>query len=81
MSEPDPSSNTPPSHTEQAASATTVHLHDFYADSPQAGFYCIDAMFATTKITAPLTKFNWGLSQLPFSLIDTIGPLCKHPSS
>ncbi len=28
-----------------------------------------------------LTKFNFALSKLPFLLIDTIGPLCKHPSS
>jgi hypothetical protein len=38
-------------------------------------------MFAAAKITSSLTKFNWALSKLPFSLIDTIGPLCKHPSS
>jgi hypothetical protein len=38
-------------------------------------------MFATSKITASLTKFNWALSKLPFALIDSIGPLCKRPSS
>jgi hypothetical protein len=81
MSEPDPSSNTPPPHTEHAATATTVRLPDFHSDSPQAWFYCIDAMFAAAKITSSLTKFNWGLSKLQFSLIDTIGLLCKHPSS
>jgi hypothetical protein len=71
----------PPPHTEQAAAATTVRLPDFYSDSPQAWFYCIDAMFVAAKITTSLTKFNWALSKLPFSLIDTISPLGKHPSS
>jgi hypothetical protein len=28
-----------------------------------------------------LTKFNWALSKLPFSLIDSIGSLCKRPAS
>jgi hypothetical protein len=81
MSEPDPTSNTPPPQTEHAAAATSVRLPDFYADSPQAWFFCIDAMFATSMITASLTKFNWAVSKLPFLLIDSIGPLCKHPSS
>ncbi len=26
-------------------------------------------------------KFNWALSKLPFSLMDSIVPLCKRPSS
>jgi hypothetical protein len=81
MSEPDPSSNMRPPHTEQAGAATTICLPNFYSDSPQAWFYCIDVMFAAAKITSSLAKFNWALSKLPFSLIDTIGPLCKHPSS
>jgi|LakMenEpi03Aug12_release.lakeMendotaPanAssembly.Ray.scaffolds.fasta_scaffold5401065_1 hypothetical protein len=81
MSEPDPTSNTPPPQTEHAAAATSVCLPDFYADSPQAWFFCIDAMFAASKITASLTKFNWAVSKLPFLLMDSIGPLCKHPSS
>jgi hypothetical protein len=38
-------------------------------------------MFVAAKITTSLTKFNWALSKLPFSLIDTISPLGKHPSS
>ncbi len=80
MSEPDPSSNTPPPHPEQAAATTTVRLPDFYFDLPQAWFYCIDAMFTAAKITSSLTKFHWVLSKLPFSLIDTIRPLAKHPS-
>jgi hypothetical protein len=81
MYEPDPMSNRPPPQTEHAAAATFVCLPDFYADYPPACFFCIEALFAASKITASLTKFNWALSQLPFSLIDSIGPLCKHPSS
>ncbi len=41
--------------------------------------YSIDAAFAASKVTSSFTKFNWALSKLPFSLIDSIGPLC--PSS
>jgi hypothetical protein len=58
-----------------------VCLPDYYADSPQAWFCCIDAMFAASRITVSLTEFNWALSKLLFSLIDSIGPLCKHLSS
>ncbi len=82
MSGPEPPPNTlppPPPQTEHAAAA--VRLPDYYADSPQAWFCCIDAMFAASKITASLTKFNWALSKHPFSLIDSIGPLCKRPST
>jgi hypothetical protein len=28
-----------------------------------------------------LTKFNWALSKLPFSLIDSLGLLCKRPAT
>jgi hypothetical protein len=80
MSEPDPSPNSPPPR-DHAAAATHVRLPEFYADSPQACFFCINAMFAASRITASLTKFNYALSILPFSLIDTIGPLCRDPSS
>jgi hypothetical protein len=38
-------------------------------------------MFATAKISQPLTKFKWTLAKLPFSLIATIRPLSKDPSS
>jgi hypothetical protein len=27
------------------------------------------------------SKFNWALSKLPFSLIDSINPLCKRPAT
>jgi hypothetical protein len=48
------------------------------------------SVYPTTTPTCPrhgsaavmksLTKFNWALSKLPFSLIDSIGPLCKNPA-
>ncbi len=38
-------------------------------------------MFAATKITSSLTKFHWALAKLPFSLIATVCPLAKDPSS
>jgi hypothetical protein len=41
----------------------------------------MDAMFAASRITVLLTKFNYALSKLPFLLIDTIDPLCREPSS
>ncbi len=44
-------------------------------------FCSIDATFATSRVTSSLTKFNWVLSKLPFTLIDNIGPLCKNPSA
>ncbi len=52
-----------------------------FADSPQAWFCSIDATFAASRITKSQTKFNCALSKLPFSLIDSIGPLCKHPAT
>jgi hypothetical protein len=58
-----------------------VSLPDYYADSPQAWFCCIDATFATSMVKRSLTKFNWVLSKLPFALIDSIGPLYKNPSA
>ena len=51
---------------QQEPATTTVRLPDFYADSPQSWFDCIDAMFAAAKITQPLTKFHWALAKLPF---------------
>jgi hypothetical protein len=79
MSELDPTSNTKPPQMEHAAAG--VRLPDYYADSPQVWFCCINAMFTSSKIPVSLTKFNWALSKFPFLLIDSIGPLCKHPSS
>jgi hypothetical protein len=59
----------------------SVRLPDHYADSPQAWFCSSYATFAASKVTSLLTKFNWVLSKLPFSLMDSIVPLCKRPSS
>jgi hypothetical protein len=71
MSPPDPQQE------QAAAAASTVRLPEFYSDSPQAWFDCIDAMFAAAKITQLLTKFHWALAKLPFSLIASVRPLSK----
>jgi hypothetical protein len=63
------------------AAATTVRLPEFYSDSPQAWFDCIDAMIVAAKITQPLMKFHWALAKLPFSLIASVRPLSKDPSA
>jgi hypothetical protein len=43
---------------------------------------CLDAMFATAKITQPITKFHyWALAKLPFSLIATVRPLSRDPTA
>ncbi len=55
----------PQNQQQQAAAA--IRLPDFYPDSPQAWFDCLDVMFATTNITQPITKFHWALAKLPFS--------------
>jgi hypothetical protein len=44
-------------------------------------FCSIDTTFAASRVTKSLTKFNWPLSKLLFSLIDSIGPLCKRPAT
>ncbi len=54
---------------------------DHYADSPQAWFCSIDATFAASWFTRSPTKFHWALSKLPFTLIDSISPLCRNPSA
>ena len=41
---------------QQDPATATVRLPDFYADSPQSWFDCIDAMFAAAKIMQPLTS-------------------------
>jgi hypothetical protein len=38
-------------------------------------------MFATAKITQPIKKFHWALAKLPFSLIATVRPLSRDPTS
>ena len=49
----------PQNQQQQAAAA--IRLPDFYADSPQACFDCLDAMFATANITQLITEFHWAL--------------------
>jgi hypothetical protein len=51
---------------QQQQAAVAIRLPDFYADSTQAWFNCLDAMFATANITQPITKFHWALAKLPF---------------
>jgi len=74
-----PTSQTPP--PPHAEFAGPVRLPDHYADSPQAWFCSINATFAASWFTRSLTKFPWALSKLPFTLIESIGPLCKNPSA
>jgi hypothetical protein len=74
-----PTSQTPPPlHAEFAG---PVRLPDHYADSPQAWFCSIDATFAASWFTRSLTKFHWALSKLPFTLTDSISPICEKPSA
>ncbi len=70
-----------PQNQQQKPAAATVSLPDFYADSPQSWFDCIDAMFTAAKITQLLTKFHWALAKLSFSLIATVRPLSRDPST
>jgi hypothetical protein len=70
-----------PQNQQQEPAVATIRLPDFYTDSPQSWFDCIDAMFAAAKITQPLTKFHWALAKLPFSLIATIRPLSRDPTA
>jgi hypothetical protein len=70
-----------PQNQQQEPAAATVRLPDFYADSPQSWFDCIDTMFAAAKITQPLTKLHWALAKLSFSLIATVRPLSRVPSA
>jgi hypothetical protein len=70
-----------PQNQPQEPAATTILLPDFFADSSQSWFDCIDAMFAAAKIMQPLTKFHWALAKLPFSLISTVRLLSRDPSA
>jgi hypothetical protein len=70
-----------PQNQKQEPAAITVRLPDFYADSPQSWFDCIDAMFAAAKIMQPLTKFHCALAKLPFSQVATVCPLSRDPSA
>jgi hypothetical protein len=70
-----------PQNQQQDQAAATIRLPDFYSDSPQSWFDCMDVMFAAAKITQRLTKFHWALAKLPFSLIATVRPLSRDPSA
>ncbi len=64
-----------------SAAAAAIGLPDFYADSPQAWFDCLDSMFATANITQSITKFHWALAKLPFSLFATVRLLSRDPTA
>ncbi len=70
-----------PQNQQQELAADTIRQPNFYADSPQSCFDCLDAMFAAAKITQPLTKFHWALVKLLFSLIATVHPLSRDPTA
>jgi hypothetical protein len=70
----------PQNQQQQEPDAVAIRLLDF-CNSPQAWFDCLDAMFATAKITQPITKFHWALAKLPFSLIATVRPLSRDPTA
>jgi hypothetical protein len=40
----------PQNQQQQEPAAAAIRLPDFYTDSPQSWFDCLDAMFATAKI-------------------------------
>jgi hypothetical protein len=71
----------PNNQQQQAVAAAAIHLPDFYADSPQSWFDCLDSTFATANITQSITKFPWALAKLPFSLIATVPPLSRNPTA
>ncbi len=63
----------PNNQQQQAAvAAAAIRLPEFYADSPQVWFDCLDSTFATANITQSFTKFHWAVSRLPFSLMATV---------
>jgi hypothetical protein len=70
-----------PNNQQQQAVAAAIRLSDFYADSPQSWFNCLEATFATANITQSITKFHWALSKLPFSLIATVRRLSRDPTA
>jgi hypothetical protein len=66
----------PNNQQQQAAvAAAAIRLSDFYADSPQSWFDCLDSTFATANI------IHWPLAKLPFSLIATIRLLSRNPTA
>jgi hypothetical protein len=72
----------PNNQQQQAAvAAAAIRLTEFYADSPQSWFDCLDSTFATANITQSITKFHWALAKLPFSLIAIVRPLSRNPTA
>ena len=61
-----------PNNQQQQAAAAAIRLPEFYADSLQSSFDCLDSTFATANITQSITKFHWAMSKLPFSLTPTV---------
>ncbi len=72
-----------PNNQQQQATVApaAIRLPEFYADSPQSWFNCLDSTFATANITQYITKFHWALAKLSFSLIATIRPLWRNPTA
>jgi hypothetical protein len=71
----------PNNQQQQAVAAAAIRLPDFYADSPQSWFNCLDSAFATANITQSITKCRWALAKLSFSLIATVRPLSRNPAA
>jgi hypothetical protein len=72
-----------PNNQQQQATVApaAIRLPEFYADSPQSWFNCLDSTFATANITQYITKFHWALAKLSFSLIATVRPLWRNPTA
>jgi hypothetical protein len=68
-------------NNQQQQAAAAIRLPEFYTDSPQSWFDCLDTTFATANVTQSITKFHWALSKLPFSLIATVRPLSRNPTA
>jgi hypothetical protein len=49
----------PQNQQQQELAAAAIRLPDFYADSPQAWFDCLDAMFATAKLTCKVKPIKY----------------------
>jgi hypothetical protein len=71
----------PNNQQQQVAATAAICLPEFYADSPQSWFDCLDSTFATANITQSITKFHWPMSKLPFSLMATVRPLSRDPTA
>jgi hypothetical protein len=50
-------------------------------DTPQAWFRSINSTFATSCVTRSLRKFQWAVSKLLATVVDTIEPLCGDPAA